>query len=206
MKGILTAYLAGDHDRLDNLLRRALRAPGEIDMEPFAEFRAGLMRHIAMEEKVMLPAVAAMQGGRQADVAAKLRLDHGALVALLVPPPTPSIIATMLSILGRHNELEEKDGGVYEQVDTLSGAEAEPLTRLFAERSTPTPAIGWGSPPPLERLVDLSAYSGDEILLLFRNVYVGEVAMNPLDFKGFAAAWQDVQVESPPAPGAAHSM
>jgi hypothetical protein len=148
VKGRLTAYLAGDHDRLDNLLRRALRAPGEIDMEPFSEFRAGLMRHIAMEEKVMLPAVAAMQGGRQADVAAKLRLDHGALVALLVPPPSPSIIATMLSILGRHNELEEKDGGVYEQVDTLSGAEAEPLLRRLMD-TPPVPVLPHNERPDI---------------------------------------------------------
>ena len=60
MKGILTRYLAEDHDRLDALLRRALRTPGSIDPEPYAEFRAGLLRHISMEEKVMLPSASAM--------------------------------------------------------------------------------------------------------------------------------------------------
>jgi len=139
MKGMLTRYLADDHDRLDRLLRRALRTPGPVDPEPYAEFRSGLLRHIAMEEKVMLPAVARMQGGRQADVAARLRLDHGALVALLVPPPTPSLIATMLSILSTHNALEESDGGVYELVDSLAGPDAESLLREL--RETPPVAV-----------------------------------------------------------------
>jgi hypothetical protein len=139
MKGILTRYLAEDHDRLDGLLRSALRTPGAIDMGPYAGFRQGLMRHIAMEEKVMLPAVARMQSGRQADVAARLRLDHGALVALLVPPPSPSIIATLLAILEVHNALEEKDGGVYELVDDLSGQEADSL--LLQLKNTPPVAV-----------------------------------------------------------------
>lgn len=139
MKGMLTRYLAEDHDRLDALLRRALRNQGSIDPEPYAEFRAGLLRHISMEEKVMLPEVARMQGGRQADVAARLRLDHGAIVALMVPSPTPSTVATLLHILGIHNELEEKDGGVYELADTLSGEGAEDLLRRL--RETPPVAV-----------------------------------------------------------------
>jgi hypothetical protein len=140
MKGILTRYLADDHDRLDGLLRRALRTPGSIDPGPYAEFRAGLLHHISMEEKVMLPAVARLQGGRQAEVAARLRLDHGAIVALMVPSPTPSTVATLLYILGVHNELEEKDGGVYELVDTLAGPEAEALLRQLRE-TPPVPVL-----------------------------------------------------------------
>ena len=148
MKGILTGYLAADHDRLDGLLRSALRTAGTIDMGPYAEFRAGLMRHIAMEEKVMLPAVARMQGGRQAEIASRLRLDHGALVALLVPPPTPSIIATMLFILDGHNALEEKDGGVYELVDTLAGAEAESLLQQLRD-TPPVPVLPHNERPDI---------------------------------------------------------
>lgn len=148
MKGILTRFLAGDHDRLDGLLRQALRAPGAVDMNPYAEFRAGLMRHISMEEKVMLPAVARMQGGRQADIAARLRLDHGAIVALLVPPPSPSVIATLLSILEAHNALEEKDGGVYELVDTLSGPQADSLLRQLQD-TPPVPVLPHNERPEI---------------------------------------------------------
>lgn len=138
MKGAVTRYLADDHDRLDGILKRALRDPGAIDAGAYAEFRAGLLRHIRMEENVMLPEVARLQGGRQAAVAERLRLDHGAIVALMVPSPTPSIVATLLRILGAHNALEEKDGGVYELVDTLAGPGAQTLlARLKAVPPVP---------------------------------------------------------------------
>jgi iron-sulfur cluster repair protein YtfE (RIC family) len=87
MPALLFKYLADDHDRLDALLQRAAQTPGAIDMKSYAAFRKGLLRHISMEEKIVLPAIARLQGGRQASVADRLRLDHGAIVALLVPPP-----------------------------------------------------------------------------------------------------------------------
>ncbi len=37
-------------------LRRALALAGEVDREPFDAFRAGLLRHIGIEEKILLPA------------------------------------------------------------------------------------------------------------------------------------------------------
>jgi hypothetical protein len=80
-----------------------------------------------MEEKVVLPAIAQLQGGRPAAVAERLRLDHGALAALLVPPPTPTIIATIRSILQVHNVLEEQEGGLYQLFEQLAGSEAETL-------------------------------------------------------------------------------
>lgn len=44
-------------------------------------------------------------------MAAKLRLDHGALAALLVPTPTPAIIVAIHTVLAAHNSLEEGPGG-----------------------------------------------------------------------------------------------
>ena len=127
MIGTITQYLAGDHDRLDDLLQQAIKNPGEVDMRSYGEFRRGLLRHISMEEKIMLPAIARMQGGRPAAVADRLRRDHGAIVALLVPPPSASIVATLRSILQVHNALEERDGGVYQLADRLAGPESENL-------------------------------------------------------------------------------
>jgi hypothetical protein len=124
MQGPLHRYLSDDHDRLDRLLERAVAVPGMITMEAYAEFRKGLLRHIAMEEKIVFPAIAQLQGGRQTDVAERLRLEHGALVALLVPPPSSSIILTVRSILAVHNALEEHEGGVYHLFERLAGAEA----------------------------------------------------------------------------------
>jgi hypothetical protein len=54
-RGPVASFLAGDHVRLDALLRRAT-APRAIDEAAYAEFRAGLLRHIGMEEKILLPA------------------------------------------------------------------------------------------------------------------------------------------------------
>ena len=125
MPGKLYNFMAEDHDRLDGLLSRATPQPGVIDMVPFAEFRKGLLGHIAMEEKVILPTIARFQNGKQVEVAARLRLDHGAIVALLVPPPTTSIIATLLSILKVHNALEEEDGGLYQLLQKLAEAKQD---------------------------------------------------------------------------------
>ena len=135
MNGALYRYLAEDHDRLDDLLRRAVAKSGMIDPEPYAEFRKGLLRHIAMEEKVLLPFIAQKQGGRPAAIAERIRLDHGALASLMVPPPTPAIIAMIRSIIQVHNVLEEQEGGMYNQFEQLAMSEAEELLERL--KSTP---------------------------------------------------------------------
>lgn len=125
--GRIYEYLADDHARLDGLLERATGNPAAIDMKVFAEFRRGLLRHIGLEEKIILPAIARLQNGKQTEVAARLRLDHGALTALLVPTPSSGIIETILSILEVHNSLEEKEDGLYQLVEKLVAEEANSL-------------------------------------------------------------------------------
>jgi hypothetical protein len=133
MHGVLYQYLSDDHVRLDALLERAAATPGTIGMEPYSEFRKGLLRHIAIEEKIVLPAIAKWQGGKKAAIAERLRLDHSAIVSLLVPPPNPSIILTIRSIFAAHNPLEEKEGGLYDLFEKLAGPETESmLARLRA--------------------------------------------------------------------------
>jgi len=127
MPGKIHCYLAGDHDRLDALLERAMSDPANIDAAAYAQFRAGLLKHIAMEEKVLLPAAQKARGGDALPIAARLRLDHGALTALLVPSPTASTVAAIRAVLKFHNPIEEDPGGVYDQCETLVGAEAEPI-------------------------------------------------------------------------------
>jgi hypothetical protein len=127
--------LADDHRRLDALLQRAGASPQTIDGTAYAEFRAGLLKHIGMEEKILLPAAQRARGGEALPAAAKLRLDHGALAALLVPSPTPSIIAALRTILVAHNAQEEGSGGVYETCEQLAEAEADEL--LARLRSAP---------------------------------------------------------------------
>lgn len=123
--GPLTQFLTEDHRRLDGLLGAAVARPDKVDESAYAQFRAGLLRHIGMEEKILLPAIQRLRGGEPLPVAARLRLDHGALAALLMPTPTAAIMATIRSILEDHNAVEEGAAGLYEICDDLAGSEAE---------------------------------------------------------------------------------
>jgi Hemerythrin HHE cation binding domain len=122
-------YLASDHRRLDALLDSAMADPENIDTAAYEQFRAGLLRHIGTEEKVLLPAARKKRGGEPLPVAAKLRLDHGALTALLVPSPTAKLVAAIQTILKLHNPLEEDPGGMYDQCEELVAGEADEILR-----------------------------------------------------------------------------
>ncbi len=126
-EGMIDRFLGEDHDRLDALLARATAQPGTIDRAAYDEFRRGLLKHISMEEKILLPAAQRARGGEPLELAARLRLDHGALAALLVPTPTLAIIRAIRSIIEGHNRLEEGPGGVYAMCEQLAGAEVESL-------------------------------------------------------------------------------
>lgn len=131
--GPIARYLTDDHARLDDLLTR-----GAADPAAYAEFRAGLLRHIGMEEKLLLPAAQRARGGEPLPLAPRLRLDHGALVALLVPPATPAIRAAIRGVLERHNALEEGPDGIYHACEQLAGHDgAALLTSLQAFPEVP---------------------------------------------------------------------
>ena len=124
MRGPLHLFFSADHRRLDALLRRSTEEPGRVDLAPFAEFRAGILRHIGMEEKVLFVAARRARGGEPLGLAAPLRVDHGAIAALLVPTPTPALVSDLVSILVPHNRREEEAGGVYEACDAALGQAA----------------------------------------------------------------------------------
>jgi Hemerythrin HHE cation binding domain len=129
MAGKIHRYLADDHRRLDGLLDRSMADPEHIDTAAYGQFRAGLLKHIGMEEKVLFPAARKQRAGDPLPVAAKLRLDHGALTALLVPTPTAAVVAAIRGILKVHNPIEEDPGGIYDQCEELAGAEADQILR-----------------------------------------------------------------------------
>ena len=112
-EGSAVPLLRDDHRRLDALLKRATAPPGRVNIEVLGEFRAGLLRHIGME-KVLIPASTRARGGQPLPIAAMLRVDHGAIAALLVPTPTPAIVEDLRSLLVPHNRREEEASGLYE--------------------------------------------------------------------------------------------
>jgi hypothetical protein len=131
--GPVTDFLIEDHRRLEKLLHQAVAHVDQVDQGAYSQFRAGLLRHIGMEEKILLPATQRLRGGEPLLIASKLRLDHGALATLLIPTPTPAVIASIRGILKEHNILEEGPGGLYETCDELAGLEAaQLLTKLQA--------------------------------------------------------------------------
>jgi len=124
MPAALHAFLARDHERLDALLTRADAGP-IIDRDAFAELRAGLLRHIAMEEKVLMPEARRLRGGDPLPIARQLKADHAALASLLVPSPTHALVATIRSVLAEHNPLEEGPTGMYAACEALIGQDAD---------------------------------------------------------------------------------
>jgi hemerythrin HHE cation binding domain-containing protein len=147
MAGAISRYLEEDHTRIDNALRRAVSLGEAIEPTPYAEFRGALLRHIGMEEKILLPAAREAGGGKPLPQAAQLHLDHGALAALLVPTPTKAIVAAIQAILQRHNAIEEGPGGVYEECEQLPGLDAGAvLARL---KSAPAVAMAPHADSPI---------------------------------------------------------
>jgi hypothetical protein len=127
MVGPIYRYLEEDHNRLDGFLRRSITPSGEVDRDSWDLFRGGLLRHIGIEERILLPAATRRGGGSPPGVAERMRLDHGALAALMLPPPTRALIRTVQSILRVHNALEEQEGGLYQVCEQLIGPEAKGL-------------------------------------------------------------------------------
>ena len=133
--GPIVQALEADHVLLDALLSGAVVGPAEIDRRAFDDFREGLLRHIAIEEKILLPAAREARGGKPIPEARQLRVEHGALAALLVPAPTPEIVGEIRKILGPHNTLEE-DGEVYDTCESLLADRTEEIVRRI--RAYPT--------------------------------------------------------------------
>jgi hypothetical protein len=127
MHGLIYQYLAEDHDRLEDALQRAMIDPNTIESSHYVRFREGLLRHIAMEEKILLPAARAAQGGKPLAGAERLRLDHAALAALLVPTPTKPILAAIRTVIDQHNRFEEGPDGIYNKCEELIADDFEEI-------------------------------------------------------------------------------
>ncbi len=99
MSGPIERILVDDHRRLEALLARAVARSDAFDHAAFEKFRAGLLRHIGIEEKILLRESRAARGGEALPSANELRVQHGAIASLLVPTPTPAIVAELRALL-----------------------------------------------------------------------------------------------------------
>jgi hypothetical protein len=141
MPGPISRFLSADHDRLEDLLSEATAVPGEIERSSYEAFRSGLLRHIGIEEKI-LAAAYRKAGPPDPDFEATarlLRIDHGAIAALLVPSPTHELVREIRSILRPHNGMEEGELGFYARCDARLAAEADAIVaRMRAYPQVPT--------------------------------------------------------------------
>jgi len=133
-------FLTDDHRRLDALLDRTGECRTADELAAYDQFRRGILNHIGIEEKILLTAAARLHGS-PLEQAARLRLDHGAIVSLLMPIPTPSIVRAIRTVLAAHNPVEEGPDGVYAICEKLAGLEHEELmAKILAAPEVPTNA------------------------------------------------------------------
>jgi hypothetical protein len=127
MNGEIHKYFAEDHRRLKKLLESAFAQDGKINDSDYSEFRSGLLKHIALEEKILLPAIQKANDGAHYPSAAQFRLEHGAIAALMVLPPSISVKNVLLGILEHHNKREELIPGLYHDCDSALVKSLEPI-------------------------------------------------------------------------------
>lgn len=134
----LHAFFTNDHRRLEALLDGAFAKPGHIDHALYDQFRAGLLRHIGMEEKILFVAAQEANGGEPLPVQAKLRLDHGALTSLMVIPPSVELTRVIRHVLDLHDQIEEEPGGMYDACEQLTRHQTDALLERLAQvKDTP---------------------------------------------------------------------
>jgi hypothetical protein len=139
--GPIELFMPEDHVRIDDALKASLLEGGGIDPTSYARFRHDLLRHIGMEEKVLLPDARRRRDGEPLPIAVQLRIDHGQIAKLLVPSPSASLVDRLLEVLARHNAIEEGPDGLYATCDALAGEHAAAIVeQLRAQPAVPVAA------------------------------------------------------------------
>jgi hypothetical protein len=145
-RGPIARELETDHVALGLLLEQAMSNPFQVDEGAYAAFRAGLLRHIAAEEQVLLPAARRANDDSPIPQAAEIKRGHAALAALLVPSPTRRRLLTLARVLDAHVAVEEGLEGAFAVSERLIGGDAEavldrihsvPRVRLAPYRNSP---------------------------------------------------------------------
>lgn len=128
-----TDVLVADHHRLGAMIAQ-LRAAGDApDPALYDEFRAGLLHHIAMEEKVLFPAARGCRDGERLLGEDVIRADHAALAGLRSLPVDGALVRQLWEILLAHNPLEEGHDGIYTLCDGAIGDGATEVARRLRE-------------------------------------------------------------------------
>ncbi len=116
----LTDVLLREHRELLAMIAACTPRDGEVDLQAFDRYRLRQLRHVAIEEKVLLPVLAgraslspAFQNG--------LRKDHEAIVVLCVTAPDPDFVHDLQEFISWHQRVEEQPGGLFDLYDQQVG-------------------------------------------------------------------------------------
>lgn len=138
MNKVLYQFFTNDHRRLEKIFDKATENENNIQEELYHQFRVSILKHIKMEEKILFPAAQKANGDIPIPLAAKLKLDHGAITSLMVVPPSPEVIKVIRYILEIHDELEEKNGGMYDICEQLTEHDTKTILEKL-ENATDVP-------------------------------------------------------------------
>jgi hypothetical protein len=153
-QGPIERLLSEEHRALEALLDASVADPARFDVESFERFRSGLLRHIGIEEKIVLKDAQKRRGGVALPEARTLRIEHGAIASLLVPTPDVALVHEIRKLLAIHDKREEGPAGIYATCDRLAGDEAGSLCeRARAAPSVPA-AAHFDGPGTYRRAVD----------------------------------------------------
>lgn len=163
----LHQFFTEDHHRIDQLLNKATENLEEIEMNYYHQFRTQLLRHIKMEEKTLFPAAKLANLEVMQQLIPRYRLDHGALTALMVPPPTPTLVKVIRYMLEKHDMAEEQEGGLYDVCEALT--QGQTATLLAQLKTTEEVPVHPPNPAPIaidsaKRALTRAGYDFDEIV------------------------------------------
>src|SRR5690606_24574147 len=120
-----------------------------------------------MEEKTLFPAAKKVNPAVMQKLIPRFRMEHGALTALLVPPPTADIIKVIRYVLDKHDLAEEEPGGLYDVCEALTqGQTQELLNQLLQTEEVP---VHPPNPAPIamasaRRALERAGYDFDNII------------------------------------------
>ena len=165
MNKTLHEFFTKDHHLIESYLNKATEN-SEIDLEYYHLFRTRLLRHIKMEEKVLFPAAKEMNPTVMQALIPQYRLEHGALTALVVPPPTAEIIRIIRHLLNIHDIKEEEKDGMYDICEALTNGQTEALLAQL-EKTEEVPVLPF-NPAPIaidsaRRALIRAGYDYDEL-------------------------------------------
>ena len=97
--GPITDFLVKDHGRLESLLQQAVAHADHVDQGAYAQFRAGLLRHIGMEEKFSYPPLSDFEVGSlfSSPRSSGWIMGHSARCSYRLPRPPSSQVSAAFS-------------------------------------------------------------------------------------------------------------